>query len=597
MDRFGLSVLVFVLAMSLLVPLVSAAVDVTITVVDKDNEPIEDVNVELRNSTDSVCNGTTDSDGEVSCDNMDTDVDYRILATHDDYSSIDDDKTLDNFDNDWDQVGVVMRPKTFDLTIHVCAGGSGTSCGSGSEDIDNAEVSIESLDEVLTASDFGNDYGVIVFPAEKSQYEAFEVDSDESPQDTDSSGEAVIGSLEFNTAYKITGKASGYTSTFIEYEFPNEADDQDVDLKLVEPGTATVTVVTRDKESDDLVEGVNVIAENTETGKKVTQETNSKGAATLTLPTPGCYDITATKAGYTGDQVTDQCFENDDSIPSLPLFLTSENKPPVANAGPDKYIIIGDRVTLDASASSDPDEDELTYEWEDSLDVAIPNGAQPSITFDTAGEHKITLTVSDGTETDTDEVVVYVERRENCGDNICSLSENATQTCPKDCPVCLDRLCGAGENNPATGTIYCPVDCNITAAIKLLNTTELIPGNSTIISVVDPSTGQPIVGASVQVVVPNGTILRPQVLMGRASVAFPEAGKYTVSVSADKYVSASKVIEVRAVGGLGWLLWAVIIAVIVLGILYGIRMYNMRRKAHGYRAKNFRRGKPTLKSV
>jgi hypothetical protein len=54
---------------------------------------------------------------------------------------------------------------------------------------------------------------------------------------------------------------------------------------------------------------------------------------------------------------------------------------------------------------------------------------------------------------------------------------------------------------------------------------------------------------------------------------------------------------VRAVGGLGWLLWAVIIAVIVLGILYGIRMYNMRRKAHGYRAKNFRRGKPTLKSV
>src|SRR4029077_1553981 len=40
-----------------------------------------------------------------------------------------------------------------------------------------------------------------------------------------------------------------------------------------------------------------------------------------------------------------------------------ENSPPVANAGPDQVGITAGTVTLDGSASYDPDNDAITYQW------------------------------------------------------------------------------------------------------------------------------------------------------------------------------------------------------------------------------------------
>ena len=88
-------------------------------------------------------------------------------------------------------------------------------------------------------------------------------------------------------------------------------------------------------------------------------------------------------------------------------------KPPVANAGSDQTLNDADNnteetVTLDASASYDPDGSIATYEWREGETVL---GTTEVITYDlTVGTHTVTLTVTDDeTLTNTDEVIITVE--------------------------------------------------------------------------------------------------------------------------------------------------------------------------------------------
>ena len=93
------------------------------------------------------------------------------------------------------------------------------------------------------------------------------------------------------------------------------------------------------------------------------------------------------------------------------LFLNGTNAPPVADAGPDQAVDCaspgGADVTLDGSASSDPDGDPLAFSWAED-DAELATGPTPTVTL-TPGTHTLTLTVTDpGGLTDTDEVVVTV---------------------------------------------------------------------------------------------------------------------------------------------------------------------------------------------
>ena len=99
--------------------------------------------------------------------------------------------------------------------------------------------------------------------------------------------------------------------------------------------------------------------------------------------------------------------------PELIITLaTGGNQPPVANAGPDQTVIDADNdqsetVTLDGSASYDPDGSIVSYSWKEGINE-IAQGASPVVTL-AVGTHVIDLTVTDDNgATGTDQVIVTV---------------------------------------------------------------------------------------------------------------------------------------------------------------------------------------------
>ena len=91
-----------------------------------------------------------------------------------------------------------------------------------------------------------------------------------------------------------------------------------------------------------------------------------------------------------------------------------ENQAPVANAGADVEVTVGTAVTLDGTASADPEGATLAYIWtftgmpegsEAAFDEA--NAPKPTFTPDVPGTYTITLVVNDGElDSAADEVVV-----------------------------------------------------------------------------------------------------------------------------------------------------------------------------------------------
>ncbi len=96
-------------------------------------------------------------------------------------------------------------------------------------------------------------------------------------------------------------------------------------------------------------------------------------------------------------------------------YLNPNNAAPIANAGVDQSITVGEVVTLDGSGSSDPDNDMINYGWSivsaptGSTAAIAGSGAFVGITPDVAGDYTVQLIVDDGfVFSDPDEVVITV---------------------------------------------------------------------------------------------------------------------------------------------------------------------------------------------
>jgi hypothetical protein len=100
-----------------------------------------------------------------------------------------------------------------------------------------------------------------------------------------------------------------------------------------------------------------------------------------------------------------QLIANDGHVDSAPVTVsvTAADTAPVANAGTAQSVARGIAVTLDGSASSDTDNDALTYSWSfvsvpagSSAALSATNMIHPTFTPDVSGSYVVRLIVNDG---------------------------------------------------------------------------------------------------------------------------------------------------------------------------------------------------------
>jgi hypothetical protein len=138
--------------------------------------------------------------------------------------------------------------------------------------------------------------------------------------------------------------------------------------------------------------------------------------ASLTNPNSVRSTFTPDVAGtYTGTLVV-RANGVDSQPDAVTLTAVTGNVAPIANAGPDRSAAPSGAITLDGSASRDPNKTTITYTWRI---VEQPPGshptltnatsAKPTFTADEPGRYVLALTCSDGSMTSTvDQVVIIV---------------------------------------------------------------------------------------------------------------------------------------------------------------------------------------------
>ena len=146
-------------------------------------------------------------------------------------------------------------------------------------------------------------------------------------------------------------------------------------------------------------------------------------------------DPTAAKPTFVADSLGTYVIElvvtDDKGSASFPaeVVVSSENVKPVADAGGNQMVLVGDPVNLDGSGSYDVNGDDLTYSWNiasapknSQFELIDPETVNPTFIAYTAGLYTTSLVVNDGfLDSAASNALIYAIDAENIDDFISTL--------------------------------------------------------------------------------------------------------------------------------------------------------------------------------
>ena len=236
------------------------------------------------------------------------------------------------------------------------------------------------------------------------------------------------GSLTFK--WSLIGKPNGSAATLTNPTYPNPKFTADF------AGNYVVSLVVNDGKADSTVATVSVTAtvanatpvanagvnQNVVIGstvsldgtastdanndslsyKWVLQSKPANSSATLTTATSARPTFKADLAGTYVATLVVSDGKATSELSAVSILVSTTNLPPVANLGSNQSVVVGSKVSIDASASSDPNGDLISYRWSLLYKPIGSNatltwvGVNASFTADLIGTYLVGLTVNDG---------------------------------------------------------------------------------------------------------------------------------------------------------------------------------------------------------